>query len=184
MRKMSCTTRWSSAASASRAWSTSGSDIAGFSPMMYMPRILPSYAAFMISTTVRPGLRIERRCPTASRSAACASGVVHALVVRDTSSGSGPSRTRPARCSGRAADAGRVPGLPIWPVISASAIRQRALSVPCTCCEMPMPHRIIEPFEVAYRRARPRGCVSAGDAADRRHRLRARSSSTFSVSAS
>ena len=28
-------------------------------------------------------------------------------------------------------------------------MRQRALSVPCTCCEIPMPHRIIEPFDVA-----------------------------------
>src|SRR3569832_974204 len=37
-----------------------------------------------------------------------------------------------------------VPGRPIWPVISASAMRQRALSVPCTCCDTPMPHRIIE----------------------------------------
>ena len=33
-----------------------------------------------------------------------------ALVVRDTSSGSGPSPRRPARCSGRAADAGRCRG--------------------------------------------------------------------------
>ena len=49
-----------------------------------------------------------------------------------------------------------MPGRPIWPVISDSAIRQRALSVPCTCCEMPMPHRIIDAFEVAYRRATSR----------------------------
>ena len=55
VRKMSCTTQWSSAAIASRAWSTSGSDIAGFSPMMYMPRISCFFAAVMISTTVRPG---------------------------------------------------------------------------------------------------------------------------------
>ena len=41
-------------ASASRAWPTSGSDIAGFSPMMYMPRISPWWTAFMISTTVSP----------------------------------------------------------------------------------------------------------------------------------
>ena len=95
------------------------------------------------------GLRIERRAPELLEALRCASGVVHALVVRDTSSGSGPSRTRPARCSGRAADAARCPGRPTWPVIRHSAIRQRALSVPWTCCEMPMPHRIIEPFEVA-----------------------------------
>ena len=46
---------------------------------------------------------------------------------RDRPSGSGRRRRRPARCSGRAAGAGRCPGRPIWPVISASAIRQRAV---------------------------------------------------------
>jgi hypothetical protein len=45
----------SSFASASRAWFASGSDIAGFSPMMYMPRMSPASIAWMISTTVRPG---------------------------------------------------------------------------------------------------------------------------------
>ena len=40
-----------------------------------------------------------------------------------------------------------MPGRPIWPVISASAIRQRALSVPWTCCEMPMPQKMIDAFE-------------------------------------
>ena len=42
-------------ASASRAWFASGSDIAGFSPMMYMPRTVPALIAFITSTTVRPG---------------------------------------------------------------------------------------------------------------------------------
>ena len=36
-----------------------------------------------------------------------------------------------------------VPGRPIWPVISDSAIRQRALSVPWVCCETPMPQKMI-----------------------------------------
>src|SRR6185312_7133138 len=58
-----------------------------------------------------------------------------------------------------------VPGRPIWPVIIASAIRQRALSVPCTCCEMPIPHRIIDARDFAKRRR--------VDAAHRRHRFRA-----------
>jgi hypothetical protein len=40
-------------------------------------------------------------------------------------------------------------------------MRQRALSVPCTCCETPMPHMIIEPFDVAKARATSR-IVSAG----------------------
>ena len=55
MKKMSWTTRCSSAASDSRAWFASGSDIAGFSPMMYMPRTVPALIAFITSTTVRPG---------------------------------------------------------------------------------------------------------------------------------
>ena len=50
----SCTTRWSSMASAWRACCRSGSDIAGFSPSIYMPLISPAWIAFMISTTVRP----------------------------------------------------------------------------------------------------------------------------------
>ncbi len=55
VKKMSWTTRCSSAASDSRAWFASGSDIAGFSPMMYMPRTVPALMAFITSTTVRPG---------------------------------------------------------------------------------------------------------------------------------
>ena len=81
MRKMSCTTRWSSIASASRAWSTSGSDIAGFSPMMYMPRISPFFAAFMISTTVRPGFGSSSR-PQSRSKRGLRLRVVDALVVR------------------------------------------------------------------------------------------------------
>ena len=54
MRKMSCTTRCSRWASAPRAWFRSGSDIAGFSPMMYMPLISSLCTASMISTTVFP----------------------------------------------------------------------------------------------------------------------------------
>ncbi len=40
-------------------------------------------------------------------------------------------------------------------------MRQRALSVPCTCWLMPMPQRIIEPLEVAKSRATSR-MVCAG----------------------
>jgi len=54
-----------------------------------------------------------------------------------------------------------VPGRPTCPVISASAIRQRALSVPCTCWLMPMPQKMMEARERAYNRATSRK-VSAG----------------------
>ena len=54
-----------------------------------------------------------------------------------------------------------VPGRPIWPVQVASAIRQRTLSVPCTCWLTPMPHRMIDDFAVAYARATSRS-VAAG----------------------
>ena len=63
VRKMSWTTRCSKWASAARACSTSGSDIAGFSPMMYMPRISPRCTASMISTTVNPRLSSSGRLP-------------------------------------------------------------------------------------------------------------------------
>ena len=64
-----------------------------------------------------------------------------------------------------------VPGLPTWPVIRASEIRQRALSVPWMCCEMPMPQKMIEAGAVAYLRATVRmvpasmpqiGAISSG----------------------
>jgi hypothetical protein len=53
---MSCTTRKSSAESALRTLFTFGSDMNGFSPIMYMPRTEPWSAADTISVTVRPGL--------------------------------------------------------------------------------------------------------------------------------
>ena len=80
VRKMSCTTSISSSASAWRACATSGSDIAGFSPMMYMPRIFPACTASMISTTVSPGFGSSGPPHSASKSLARA-GVVDAPVV-------------------------------------------------------------------------------------------------------
>ena len=86
-----------------RGW-TSGSDIAGFSPMMYIPLIVPRWIASMISTTVSPGSgssaspqsvfeeRRGRRRPPRGDS-------------RGRPSGSGPRRTPPARCSARGAGA-------------------------------------------------------------------------------
>jgi hypothetical protein len=35
-----------------------------------------------------------------------------------------------------------VPGLPTWPVIAHIAIRQRELSVPVVCWEIPMPQKM------------------------------------------
>ena len=54
VRKMSCTTRNSSLASALRTLLMFGSDRNGFSPSMYMPRTPPLSAEPMISVTVRP----------------------------------------------------------------------------------------------------------------------------------
>src|SRR5580658_2844750 len=64
-----------------------------------------------------------------------------------------------------------VPGRPTCPVTSAIAIRQRALSVPWTCWEIPMPQKMIEAREVAYVRAIDR-IVFRLHAANRLHRLR------------
>ena len=88
---------------------TSGSDIAGFSPMMYMPRIVPACDRVHDLDHGEAGLRGRACVPQSCSNSRARSGVVDALVVRDTSSGSGPRRTRPARCSGRAADAARCP---------------------------------------------------------------------------
>ena len=54
VRKMSCTTRNSSADSALRTLLMFGSDRNGFSPIMYMPRTPPSRIEPMISVTVSP----------------------------------------------------------------------------------------------------------------------------------
>ena len=80
MRKMSCTTRCSRCASAPRAWFKSGSDIAGFSPMMYMPLISPACTASMISTTVLPRLG-SSFLPQAFSYLAIISGSLDRLVV-------------------------------------------------------------------------------------------------------
>ena len=53
-----------------------------------------------------------------------------------------------------------MPGRPTWPQISASEIRQRALSVPWTCCEMPMPQKMMPRWAVAKAGRRSRS-VSA-----------------------
>ena len=58
--KMSCTTRCCRLARPARAWFRSGSLMAGFSPITYMPRILRGSSSgacawCRISTTVRPG---------------------------------------------------------------------------------------------------------------------------------
>ena len=64
-----------------------------------------------------------------------------------------------------------VPGRPIWPVISASAIRQRALSVPWVCCDTPMPQKMIDALGAGIG-ARDLAQRVGLDAADRRHLLR------------
>ena len=53
------------------------------------------------------------------------------------------------------------PGLPTFPVIAHSAIRQRALSVPVVCWEMPIPQKMMPPLASPQARA-TRRIVSAG----------------------
>ncbi|MEY4364356.1 MAG: Tungsten-containing formate dehydrogenase alpha subunit [Pseudomonadota bacterium] len=53
------------------------------------------------------------------------------------------------------------PGLPTCPVMDASAIRQRTLSVPCTCWLTPMPHKIMALFAVAKARATSRNAPAS-----------------------
>jgi hypothetical protein len=65
VRKMSCTTRNSSADSALRTLLMFGSERNGFSPSMYMPRTPPARAEPMISVTVRPRLGSRSVLPQA-----------------------------------------------------------------------------------------------------------------------
>ena len=64
-----------------------------------------------------------------------------------------------------------VPGRPTWPVIIESAMRQRALSVPWVCCEIPIPQKMMPFSAFAYVRATSRmrsasmpqmGAISSG----------------------
>ena len=169
VRKMSCTTSISSAASAWRACATSGSDIAGFSPMMYMPRIVPACTASMISTTVSPGLRVER-APPQRLEAARAPRRCRRAGSPAASSGSGRHRSRPERCSGRATDAGPCPAAPPAP----SSARARSGNARCRCraraarCPCPRGSSIRRTSRTA---APPRGSSARRNPADRRHRL-------------
>ena len=114
----------------------------------------------MISTTVWPGLSssVGRHCQEFSKRA-LRLRVVDALVVgqhhRDQA---GVARALHVVLAAQRMQAGA--GLADLAGDSDSAIRQRALSVPCTCWLMPMPHRIIEPLRVAYS-APPRGSSAA-----------------------
>ena len=80
VRKMSCTTRNSSAASALRTLLMFGSERNGFSPIMYMPRTPPLSALPTISVTVRPGWASSSR-PHAASELLVRGRVVDALVV-------------------------------------------------------------------------------------------------------
>ncbi|EWS63194.1 hypothetical protein Y695_03574 [Hydrogenophaga sp. T4] len=75
----SCTTRCCKLASPSRAWFKSGSLMAGFSPITYMPQIFcgslaGALALCRISTTVRPGWSSSSVFQNASNQS-CTSGV-------------------------------------------------------------------------------------------------------------
>ena len=61
--KISCTTRKSKLRKACSTCCVFGSDIMGFSPMMYMARTCPSNAAWVASTIVRPGLSGKSSSP-------------------------------------------------------------------------------------------------------------------------
>ncbi len=80
VRNRSCTTRCSSCASASRAWCRSGSDIAGFSPMMYMPRISPGVDRVHDLDDGQTALRVEAGLPEPLELGADV-GVLDRLVV-------------------------------------------------------------------------------------------------------
>ena len=74
VRKMSWTTRKSSAASALRTLLMLGSDRNGFSPSMYMPRTPPLSTDPMISVTVSPRLGSRSRVSHARSNLARTSG--------------------------------------------------------------------------------------------------------------
>ena len=138
VRKMSCTARKSSALSALRTLLMFGSDRNGFSPIMYIPRTPLLSAAPTISVTVSPRTWSSSR-PQALLEPLPGRGPVDRLVVgiehRDQP-GVGCALHVVLAAQRVQPRAGR--GRPV-PVIAHSAIRQRALSVPVVCWEIPIP---------------------------------------------
>ena len=124
----------------------------------------------MISTTVRPGSG-SSVAPQSSSKKPRVGRRRRPGDSRGRPSGSGRRRRPPARCSGRAAGAGPVPGRPTWPVRAGPG---RSGSGRCRCrgraARSPMPQKIIA---ASARRVQPRDLAErlGVDAADRRHRL-------------
>ena len=81
VRKMSCTTRNSSAASALRTLLMLGSDRNGFSPIMNIPRTPPFRAEPMISVTVSPRLGSRSGVPHSLLEPGPDGRVVRLLVI-------------------------------------------------------------------------------------------------------
>ena len=160
VRKMSWTTRKSSAASALRTLLMLGSDRNGFSPSMYMPRTPPLRTEPMISVTVRPALGVQVRGAPGLLEPGPDVRVVGLLVVRvehrdQAHVGGALHVVLPAQ---------RVqPGArrPTFPVIAHIAMRQRALSVPVVCWEMPIPQKMI-PASASPQARATRRITSAG----------------------
>jgi hypothetical protein len=86
----------------------------------------------MISTTVRPALRIELGVPQMLELPRTSGSPT--LVVGQTI-GISPASDAPCTLFWPRSGCRPVPGRPTWPHISASEIRQRALSVPWMCCD-------------------------------------------------
>ena len=136
---------------------------------MYMPLISPAWIAFMISTTVRPFCGSSSWPQNASRRRSAGHLRSRPTDNPERPSGSVRRRRRPARCSGRAADAARCRAADL-----AGDQRQRDQAAGIVGA-MDMLADAHAPendrgLGAAYSRATSRS-VSAVDAADRRHLL-------------
>jgi len=126
--------------------------------------------AFMISTTVSPRTG-SSFCPQSCSESAPHIVAADRLIIRQEHRDQAGVRGALHVVLAPQRIASRCRGRPTWPVISASAIRQRALSVPWTCWLMPHAPEDDRGFRTRGRCGRPHANVSAADAADRRHLL-------------
>ncbi len=125
-----------------------------------MPLIWPAWTASRISVTVRPFSLEKSSDPQISVKCAADRVVGDGLVIgQEHRDKAGIRRALHVVLAAQRMQPGAGPA--DWPHISASEIRQRELSVPWMCWEMPMPQKIMPAFAVAKSRATWRS-VSAG----------------------
>ncbi|OPX66466.1 MAG: hypothetical protein A4E37_00887 [Methanoregulaceae archaeon PtaB.Bin056] len=139
--KMSCTTRNSRFLRAFSTWWRSGSEIIGFSPMMYMHLSSPGLSASTSIMTVTSypflGSAIPSGKPHASENFLCAASSMTFWYAVNTT-GSAPMSQAPCTLFWPRSALTPAPGLPRFPVSIWMFATDLTLSTPVVCCVIPI----------------------------------------------